>query len=342
MLIGGYYYDFETKTTTYYNNAEIFDPKTGKWTETEQMKYSRGFGHSAALLEDGKVLVSGGYNDKGKYLSKCELYLPELNTWIQTDTLITPRVWHSQIITDNGDILLIGGKSYDNITGSTISENSCLLFNKQNYNWEIKNELEDYRTSADIFNIGDNKFIIVGGDYQNTWAIYDADDYNIVYSEVFSAQVFIDQSNVIDIGNKTIFLIGGHSWEYNDDIMFINQSKRCWSLEQINDILNEKPLITNQYQLYQNYPNPFNPTTIIKYSIPVSPLLRGVSEGRGVFVTLKIYNILGQEVASLVNEQQSAGNYELKFDATQLSSGVYFYKLQAGAYKKTMKMILIK
>lgn len=89
--------------------------------------------------------------------------------------------------------------------------------------------------------------------------------------------------------------------------------------------------IPKEYSLSQNYPNPFNPTTSIKYSIPFESL-----------VELKIFNILGQEISTLVNEQKPAGNYEVKFDASVLPSGVYFYRLQAGDFVQTRKMILLK
>ena len=85
------------------------------------------------------------------------------------------------------------------------------------------------------------------------------------------------------------------------------------------------------YTLYQNYPNPFNPTTKIKYSIP-----------KAIFTTLRVYNILGEEVARLVNEEKLPGNYEVQLNASLLSSGVYFYRLKAGSYVDTKKMILIK
>jgi agmatine deiminase len=97
-----------------------------------------------------------------------------------------------------------------------------------------------------------------------------------------------------------------------------------------------------EFYLYQNYPNPFNPTTKIKYEIPLSPpLLKGESEAGG-FVTLKVYDILGNEVATLVNEEKPAGTYEVEFNATGLTSGVYFYKLIAGSFIEMKKMILLK
>lgn len=85
------------------------------------------------------------------------------------------------------------------------------------------------------------------------------------------------------------------------------------------------------FALDQNYPNPFNPGTSIQYAI-----------GGRQFVSLKVYDVLGNEVESLVNEEKPAGNYEVDFNATQLSSGIYFYRLQAGDYNASRKMILIK
>jgi hypothetical protein len=86
-----------------------------------------------------------------------------------------------------------------------------------------------------------------------------------------------------------------------------------------------------KYSLDQNFPNPFNPVTTIKFSIANS----------GV-VTLKVFDILGREVATLLNEEKPAGNYEVEFNASELASGIYFYKLQSGNYVETKKMILMK
>lgn len=109
-----------------------------------------------------------------------------------------------------------------------------------------------------------------------------------------------------------------------DDTMFLkNQATR---------IEDEGLLLSpNNYNLAQNYPNPFNPVTTIKYSIPES--------GN---VSLKVYDILGNEVASLVNEEKARGVHSVTFNAGSLSSGVYFYKIQAGSYSSTRKMLLLK
>ena len=112
--------------------------------------------------------------------------------------------------------------------------------------------------------------------------------------------------------------------------------------------IDDSPIHPLVFNLKQNYPNPFNPSTKIKYSIPNynGPLLGGV---RGGLITLKVYDVLGREVTTLVNETKQPGEYEIEFNASTLSSGVYFYQLkvvpfgrQAGEFISTRKMILIK
>ena len=85
------------------------------------------------------------------------------------------------------------------------------------------------------------------------------------------------------------------------------------------------------YSLSQNYPNPFNPNTTIKYSLP-----------KQSSVTLKVFDVLGGEVATLVNKEQPQGNYEVEFDGMDLTSGIYFYQLIANDFVETKKMVLLK
>jgi len=103
--------------------------------------------------------------------------------------------------------------------------------------------------------------------------------------------------------------------------------------------IEEIELTVSNYSLSQNYPNPFNPSTTIKYTIPNVVDAKFASTTN---VTLKIYDILGREVRTLVNKEQKPGNYEVKFDASNLSSGLYFYRITSGSFIKTMKMILLK
>jgi Secretion system C-terminal sorting domain len=124
------------------------------------------------------------------------------------------------------------------------------------------------------------------------------------------------------------------------DVFFDN---KFWAYDEVNNTIqvyylssvgvNEKNDLSLpiDFSLSQNYPNPFNPSTVIKYAT-----------GSTQFVSLKIYDVLGNEVALLVNEEKPAGSYEIEFNASQLSSGLYFYKLTSDNFSETKKMILMK
>ena len=90
-------------------------------------------------------------------------------------------------------------------------------------------------------------------------------------------------------------------------------------------------IVTNQFELFQNFPNPFNPTTDIEFRLSASGL-----------TTLKVFDVLGNELSTLVNEQKAVGKYKVTFDASDLPSGTYFYTMIAGNYSATKKMILLK
>ena len=139
-------------------------------------------------------------------------------------------------------------------------------------------------------------------------------DYNL-YSEVGLLYIKLSDDNYF----RTFILKG----MVKDGIVYGDTT-----LTNVGDENNSIPTV---YRLEQNYPNPFNPTTKIKWQSP--------SAG---YQTLKIYDVLGNEVATLVNEYKNAGSYEVNFDASKVSSGIYFYQLQAGSFIETKKMLLLK
>jgi len=143
------------------------------------------------------------------------------------------------------------------------------------------------------------------------WRVYNEANSGLTNNSIHC--VTVDRYENIWIGTKRGLSV------YNENTVSVD--------EDIN--LNES--IPNDYLLYHNYPNPFNNSTVIKYSIPQEGL-----------VTLKVYNLLGEEVAGLVNDTKQTGNYEVSFDATGLPSGVYFYRLQEGNFVETKKMVLMK
>jgi hypothetical protein len=102
------------------------------------------------------------------------------------------------------------------------------------------------------------------------------------------------------------------------------------------DVDGEAETIPTQFSLEQNYPNPFNPTTNFEFQIA------NVSASGGELVTLRIFDVLGREVATLVNEERQAGIYRVTWDASKLPSGVYFYQLRASGFVETKKMVFTK
>ncbi|HES59631.1 MAG TPA: T9SS type A sorting domain-containing protein, partial [Caldithrix sp.] len=113
---------------------------------------------------------------------------------------------------------------------------------------------------------------------------------------------------------------------YLDDIYFL--------IPAIETVINEKDIIANpaDFCLSQNFPNPFNPKTVIQYELPVR-----------CHVEMKVFNVLGQKIASLVSKKQKAGVYQIEWDATQYASGIYYYQLKTdNGFIKTRKMVLIK
>ncbi len=157
----------------------------------------------------------------------------------------------------------------------------------------------------------------------------------------------------LDFGDVYKTTDGGFSWVncptpqpsgFISDIFFINENTG-WAVEgnngnifktttggcnTVNIVINNNQLPEKNY-LHQNYPNPFNPTTNIQFDLP-----------KDGFVSLKIYEISGREVATLVNEFRNAGSYLAGFNASHLSSGVYFYTIKAGSFEETKRMVLIK
>lgn len=119
----------------------------------------------------------------------------------------------------------------------------------------------------------------------------------------------------------------------NDTLHFVLNSSNGenWSKE---IILEYTP--PREFALFQNYPNPFNPSTTIKYAIPSN------AKSEMLNVKIAIFDILGREVETLINQKQQPGNYEVVFNASHLSSGTYFYRLTAGNFSKTMKFIILK
>jgi photosystem II stability/assembly factor-like uncharacterized protein len=263
--------------------------------------------------------------------------------------------WASSIMnvvrTTNGGINWIEHSA--NIEGSPI----CIRFADHQTGWISSNTLGSYDISKSTDG-GLNWISQISGlgDFIQSISCSDA---NTVYAA--GMQPFVNEGFILNTTD------GGTSWfeQYRSNgrlnsILFINDTTG-WAVGDSGKILStenggvtsvEEDIISPfHFYLSQNYPNPFNPSTKIKFTIPTPPVSSPLVKGRTKegSVTLKVYDLLGREVATLIKEEKPAGEYEVEFNSVShsgnvrnLPSGIYFYQLKAGEFSETKKMILLR
>lgn len=331
-------------------------------------------GSNAWCLGNSGNNIFAGFMDSGIYTST-----DAGATW--TQTLVGASVWsflnannkiYANDVGTNGGIYVStnDGLGWNQLNIFVSDKPTCLAqvgnnmfagsFNGKLYisidngaTWTLSNSGITNGKVTSIVNVG-NK--ILASTYG--WGVFISTDNGTTWtnpsgSSTYIQSFFVNGTNVIAGSGSgmgvSISYDGGTSWVYNNtglttlDVNYITligtDLYACTSngifkrpLQQILTSVEEnKNSLPNSFSLEQNYPNPFNPSTVISYQ------LSAVSN-----VELKVYDILGREVATLVNEEKLPGRYTVRFDATNLSSGVYFYKLTAGNFVETKKLILIK
>ncbi|MDY0082710.1 MAG: T9SS type A sorting domain-containing protein [Ignavibacteriaceae bacterium] len=209
----------------------------------------------------------------------------------------------------------------------SLNSQSELIFS--NYYYVVNPSLAD-SVLTDIFNVN-FKCELVNSATNQVVGTFDNITYNKSNVQIYANPSYLIDCFGIESGSYYLKL----TTAVNDSVnLFISDIQRDdIVLEKSNLLVRnfngaDKPTL---YELSQNYPNPFNPSTTIRYQTPQDGI-----------VTLRIYDILGAVVATLINEEKAAGKYEVNFDASKLSSGVYIYKIQAGGFISSKKMILIK
>jgi uncharacterized delta-60 repeat protein len=135
-----------------------------------------------------------------------------------------------------------------------------------------------------------------------------------------------EEANFVCVQSNKNIVIGGKSYTTPNKFDFL-----VVSFSELTGVNPGAGNIPTEYKLYQNYPNPFNPSTVIRFDV-----------AKESFVSLKVYDVSGKEIAQLVNSNMNAGSYKIDFSGSKLHSGVYFYKLIAGKYSETRKMLLLK
>ena len=240
------------------------------------------------------------------------MFDPEIEKWTYVDSTNDAKIYFSMKQLADGSVLAIGGSS------------SLETYDLANDEWSKETNLIGYPVTPYLFEIN-NKVIVLGNS-----DFFSLDLLNFTQQFPIQINTLEYDSHYIYLENSKMLKIGGSTF-IND---LIAPSTNCYVSENIklvnieSETINELP---DRYSLAQNYPNPFNPSTTISFSLPTKE-----------FVTLKIYDVLGKEIATLVNEELPGGKYSKHWNAEGLSSGIYFYNLTAGNNSNVKKMLLIK
>jgi N-acetylneuraminic acid mutarotase len=348
------------------NTVEAYDPKTDTWTIKAPIPTCRAYFGTSVV--DGIIYAFGGFNSAGApSLGNVEAYDPVLDVWTIKNDMPNPRAGMASYAF-GGNIYCIGGVGYgggpccstickyvpasdtweefSDMPYAAFSISSSLL---NGYLYLIGG-LNDARTPLDIVYEITPSLVLpvelvsftgnnIGGNVLLEWKT--ATELNNNGFEV--------QRKFAESGFSTIGFVKGEGtttkqkeYSYTDKIL--TYGKYFYRLKQIDydgryeysNVIEVDVRSLDKFALEQNYPNPFNPTTTIKYEIPDQ------ARNDNSLVTLKIYDALGCEVATLVNEEKPAGTYEVTWDASGHSSGVYYYQLSAGNYVETKKMVLLR
>jgi len=271
----------------------------------------------------GDSLNAGGSSDfpyivEYNFLTKQMLVIAKINS-----SRDKPRQHMSFIVGDN--IYIFGGVFNGvnrlvrkfNIPSKTFSD--------------LTQKLIDARAGgAAVYNPISQKGFIIGGYNEKYIALNSVEEVTILFDGslniVSTTPLNYSRTNLMAVNYKGTVAVFGGKDASGKVVPYVEIS------ENTTDVVNEKQL-PDEFQLYQNYPNPFNPETVISYQL-----------AKGSFVTLKIYDTIGREIETLVNEYQQPGVYNSQFSTlnSKLPSGIYFYRLTAGNYFSTKKMLLLK
>lgn len=315
--------------------------------------------HDIRRFSNGDIsLFDNGVFHSTQVSSAVEYKLDEIN---KTATLVY-RIYHDNIFTDtegsvqelpDGNRVISWGHSYNPVVsevtqqGSTILDLSYQYFidNYRAFKYQWKTNL--FTTNVDSLNFGK---VSLGNSLTENITVYNPNNSAVTINQFYCSEPsFSTNVNVpVTIQPKDSLIVpitfkplqdGNYSNSFNirnlesfqgEPQLIARQVILSGTTQNISSI-NSNLITPAKFDLSQNYPNPFNPTTKINYTLP--------HEGQ---VTIEVYDLLGNKIATLINENKPAGNYNVEFDGSRLSSGVYFYTMRSGNFIKTKKLILLK
>ena len=294
--------------------------------------HDNGYGGGSAInmdgVQDSKIFNNLIYNNHATGIAMYQIDGGDAskNNKVYNNTIIQPADGRWCII------------SVDGSTGNTIYNN--ILINHHSFRGSISLDAASMTGFVSDYNILVNRLSDDDGNSNMTlsqWQSMGYDQHSMLANP--EDQIFVDYVNsnyhllqnaqAVDAGTN---LVLPTVFEDLDNISRPQGNGFDIGSYEYNTITSaEENFLPSELILYQNYPNPFNPTTILSF------VIRHVS-----FVSLKIYDVLGNEISTLVNEEKPAGEYEINFNADNLPSGIYFYQLKSGNYSETKSMILLK
>lgn len=355
------------------NMVEVYDPETDSWSIVSPMPV--GLHHHTLTAVNGKLYVVGGYTEgvvsNPLPSDRVFEYDPILDNWKEKASLYFPISEHAAV-EYNGLLYVFGGRTNDKVNQPyTLAFDPIIDYWDDKYNpiptprnhltavtidtlivaigGRISATGDDLFTNLDAFEIFspstnewfsptslpvprgalisatlNEKIYVMGGEYPGIYGNnYEYDISSNTWREVAFMQTPRHSTGAVAYDNKIYVIGGGNAYGVSPS--------NVTEVFTINLTNVEEHINPSFYNLQQNFPNPFNPSTIIEYSI---------SEPSDV--KLSIIDVIGREVVTLINKYQTAGEYKIKFDAVNLSSGTYLYTLNVNGKMEIKKMLLIK
>lgn len=320
-----------------------YDIGTQQYSVSTPLQEGTFYGRGLTRYDDNGFYFIGGSNDASVILKNVYYYTDANNQFEEATPLPEGRADGGAAWLDENTIIYIGGFSpsfdsplqVDSIFIGVINPSDPL-----DITWSAGESFPGGpRARFHAYSWGPNQVIVVGGSdsdsfpaFSDTWVYtYTGDGFGSWQQvEDKPTPMTAYQGGAFNVGNDVMKLVIAGGITTGPALspiveVYTDTVSGSTSVE----IIDEN--IPSEFTLSQNYPNPFNPATKIQYSIPEAS-----------FVQLKVYDIIGNEVSTLVSEEQSAGSYRVDFDGQGLSSGIYFYKIQTGNYAETKKMNLLK
>jgi len=303
------------------NKIEAYNPVTNTWDTTlTDFPGEPRLGMRAGVVNGIIYVVAGNYNQRD-----CYAYNPSTDTWETKASMPIGSGGALSVTSYNGLVYTFGGSTYS----PWAPLQYVYALNPQTNDWTQKLNMPTPRFTLQTYSVGDTIYAVGGSQSQGTSLATVEAYYPITDTWDTRPNMPIDRSWFAGaVVNNKIYVIGGSTdWS--------NNLGEVWEYGSIVGV-EEEIIPPSNFTLDQNYPNPFNPSTVIGYQLPVSS-----------DVTLKVYDLLGREITTLVDEYKPAGNYEVILDShsgnvRNLPSGVYFYQLKAGNFIQTKKMLLLK